>query len=183
MQRQRAFERSTGSMGSTRGRGTLCALAPLALLIALSGVAGCAKGDVVDQMMPYHHDVEKANKEYIKEQQILRQVLDSHEGGGSGGGGTGGGRSDIRLKRDIVELGRLENGIHLYRFRYKWADQEYVGVMAQEVEKVVPGAVSRDTDGYLRVDYGQLGLRLETWDEWLREHAKQAAERRFDLLN
>jgi hypothetical protein len=52
-------------------------------------------------------------------------------------------------------------------------------VMAQEVEKVVPSAVSRDADGYLRVDYGQVGLRLETWNEWLREHARQAAERRL----
>jgi hypothetical protein len=103
-------------------------------------------------------------------------IADAHEGGGGGGGGGGRG-SDIRLKRDIVEVGTLGNGIHLYRFRYKWADQQYVGVMAQEVEKVVPSAVSRDADGYLRVDYGQLGLKLETWNEWLRDHARQAAER------
>jgi hypothetical protein len=98
--------------------------------------------------------------------------VDSHEGGSGGGGG----RSDIRLKHDIVELARLKNGIHLYRFRYKWADQQYVGVIAQEVRKVVPGAVSTGADGYLRVDYGKLGLRLETWDEWVREHARQAAK-------
>jgi hypothetical protein len=182
MQRRSAFERLTGSMSSPRGRRALCALAPLALLIALSGLPGCTKGDLVDQVMPYDHDAIKARKDVEKELdekqfQQLQHLTDSHEGG-SGGGGSGG-RSDIRLKRDIVELGRLDNGIHLYRFRYKWADEEYVGVMAQEVEKVVPSAVSRDADGYLRVDYGRLGLRLETWDEWLREHAKQAAERRL----
>ena len=98
----------------------------------------------------------------------------SGKGTGQGSGQSSQSSSDIRLKRDIVEIGRLENGLHLYRFRYKWGDQEYVGVMAQEVGRIVPGAVSRGADGYLRVDYGKLGLRLETWDEWLRPHKMQA---------
>ncbi len=75
--------------------------------------------------------------------------------------------SDIRLKRDIVEVDRLDNGVGLYRYRYQWSDQTYVGVMAQEVAQVVPDAVMQGGDGYLRVDYGRLGLRLMTWDEWV----------------
>jgi hypothetical protein len=103
-----------------------------------------------------------------------------HEGGpGNDKSGSQGSSSqsssDIRLKRDLVEVGRLANGIHLYHFRYIWSDREYVGVVAQEAAKVVPGAVSRGADGYLRVDYAKLGLRLETWDEWLREHSGQAS--------
>ena len=74
--------------------------------------------------------------------------------------------SDIRLKRDIALLSRLDNGLGLYRYRYLWSDQVYVGVMAQEVEKVMPEAVARGADGYLRVDYQRLGLRLMTWHEW-----------------
>jgi hypothetical protein len=74
--------------------------------------------------------------------------------------------SDARLKRDIVLLARLENGAGLYRYRYLWSDTEYVGVMAQEIAAVVPEAVVRGADGYLRVDYARLGLRLMTWDEW-----------------
>jgi hypothetical protein len=62
---------------------------------------------------------------------------------------------------------RLDNGIGLYRYRYKWDHQPFVGVMAQEVADVVPTAVMRGHDGYLRVDYGQLGLSLMTWDEWV----------------
>ena len=82
------------------------------------------------------------------------------------GGGCGCGRgSDIRLKRDIAQVGE-HNGINLYRFRYLWSDTTYVGVMAQEVTAVKPDAVSRGADGYLRVDYGRLGLRLQTWDQW-----------------
>ena len=94
-----------------------------------------------------------------------------HRGGGGGrGGGRGGGgrRSDIRLKQDIVPLGRLDNGLELYRFRYKGSDRTaYVGVMAQEVQQVEPGAVWRGPDGYLRVNYDRLGLKFMTWKEWL----------------
>lgn len=78
-------------------------------------------------------------------------------------------RSDIRLKEDIVPLARLDNGLELYRFRYKGSDRTaYVGVMAQEVQKIDPRAVSRDRDGYLMVDYDRLGLKFMTWDEWVR---------------
>src|SRR6266705_119929 len=75
--------------------------------------------------------------------------------------------SDIRLKRDIIELARLDNDIGLYRYRYNWSDQYYVGVIAQEVADIIPDAVVPGPDGYLRVDYGRLGLHLMTWDEWL----------------
>ena len=63
---------------------------------------------------------------------------------------------------------RLNNGLELYRFRYKGRDQTtYVGVMAQEVQKVEPSAVWRDHDGYLMVDYDRIGLKFMTWTEWL----------------
>lgn len=90
--------------------------------------------------------------------------------GGMGGfhaGGFGGfRRSDIRLKQDIVLLGRLANGLELYRYRYIGEDQVYVGVMAQQVRAIAPEAVAPGSDGYLRVNYERLGLRLQTWDEW-----------------
>ena len=90
-------------------------------------------------------------------------------GGGGRGGGGGGRRSDIRLKHDVVPLMQLDNGLELYRFRYKGSDRTlYVGVMAQDVEKFDPNAVSRDRDGYLRVDYHRIGVTFMTWDEWVR---------------
>jgi hypothetical protein len=75
--------------------------------------------------------------------------------------------SDIRLKRDISQVARLNNGVGLYRYRYRWSDQAYVGVMAQEVAEVVPDAVVRGPDGYLRVNYDRLGISLVTWKEWV----------------
>jgi hypothetical protein len=75
--------------------------------------------------------------------------------------------SDIRLKRDMTRVGWLPNGLGLYRYRYLFSDTPYVGVMAQEVASVCPDAVVRGEDGYLRVNYARLGLRLLSWNEWV----------------
>jgi hypothetical protein len=90
-------------------------------------------------------------------------------GGFGGGGGRGGGgrRSDIALKHDVVLLGHLDNGLGYYRFSYLGSDKAYVGVMAQEVQTVMPGAVTRGSDGYLRVYYDKLGLKFRTYRDWL----------------
>jgi hypothetical protein len=74
---------------------------------------------------------------------------------------------DIRLKRDVAQVSRVAVGIDLYRYRYLWSDTIHVGVMAQEVAAVMPEAVRRGVDGYLRVDYARLGLRVRTWDQWV----------------
>jgi outer membrane immunogenic protein len=69
--------------------------------------------------------------------------------------------SDIRLKRDVALVGRRGDGLGLYRFKYLWSDNVYVGVMAQEVALLYPEAVAHDPlSGYLSVDYRRLGLTL-----------------------
>lgn len=92
-------------------------------------------------------------------------------GGGRGGGGRGGRgggrRSDISLKHDVVLLGHLSNGIGFYRFSYDGSDQAYVGVIAQDVQTIAPKAVARGQDGYLRVIYEKLGLKFQTYDQWV----------------
>ena len=90
-------------------------------------------------------------------------------GGGGGGfrGGGGGRRSDLALKHDVVLLGHLDNGLGYYRFSYIGSHKAYVGVIAQEVQVVLPGAVTRGRDGYLRVYYDRLGVRFETYKDWL----------------
>ena len=97
-------------------------------------------------------------------------------GGGGGGGGRGGGgggrRSDMRLKHDIVLLGRLDDGLGFYRFTYNGGHTRYVGVMAQEVQSVMPKAVVRDRDGSLRVFYDKLGLTFQTYDAWIASGAR-----------
>ena len=69
--------------------------------------------------------------------------------------------------RDIVLVGRRDDGLGIYSYRYLWSDAVYVGVMAQEVALVHPDAVVRGVlDDYLRVDYSRLGTRLMTPSEW-----------------
>ncbi|MBH5397765.1 DUF3300 domain-containing protein [Bradyrhizobium sp. CNPSo 4010] len=97
-------------------------------------------------------------------------------GGGFRGGGGGGRRSDIALKHDVVLLGHLSNGLGYYRFSYIGSEKAYVGVMAQEVQQVMPAAVTRGSDGYLRVHYEKLGLTFRTYRDWLAGGAKIPAE-------
>jgi hypothetical protein len=71
-------------------------------------------------------------------------------------------KSDIRVKQNITQVGRLDNGLPLYSFEYKpqfqagFGNGFRIGVMAQDVEKVIPDAVSIDADGYKMVDYGKV---------------------------
>lgn len=76
--------------------------------------------------------------------------------------------SDRRIKNDLNRLGTLPNGLGLYSFRYLWSDVEYVGVMAQEVVEIQPEAVELAGDGFYRVNYGMLGLRMMTLAQWRR---------------
>ena len=88
-------------------------------------------------------------------------------GGGGGGRGGGGRRSDIRLKHDITLLGYLDDGLGFYRFSYNGSNKAYVGVMAQDVQQVMPEAVVRGRDGFLRVYYEKLGLKFESYRHWV----------------
>ena len=99
-------------------------------------------------------------------------------GGGFRGGGGGGRRSDLALKHDVVLLGYLPDGLGFYRFSYNGSDIAYVGVIAQEVEQVMPEAVMRGRDGYLRVFYDKLGLKLRLYKDWLADGAHIPAQAR-----
>lgn len=75
-------------------------------------------------------------------------------------------RSDMMLKHDIFLIGHLQNGIGFYRFVYNGSNKAYVGVMAQEVQTIIPAAVLRGSDGYLRVSYDILDVKFQTYDQW-----------------
>lgn len=65
--------------------------------------------------------------------------------------------SDRRLKTDIHLVGKLASGLNVYTFRYSASPEvTHMGVMADEVEKVIPQAVSTDESGYLQVSYRML---------------------------
>lgn len=65
------------------------------------------------------------------------------------------GLSDRDAKENISPVGKLK-GHKLYEFTYKGDDRPQIGVIAQEVEKDRPDAVSKRPDGLRQVDYGKL---------------------------
>jgi hypothetical protein len=45
-------------------------------------------------------------------------------------------------------------------------------VMAQEVQMLTPEAVTRARDGYLEVFYEKLGLKFQTYEQWIASGAQ-----------
>ena len=64
--------------------------------------------------------------------------------------------SDERLKTDIARVGNTPAGVPVYTYRMKGSGQRKIGVMAQELEKTQPAAVTKDSAGYRMVDYGMV---------------------------
>jgi len=79
-------------------------------------------------------------------------------GGGSKLAGAAIG-SDIRLKENINKVG-TENGFNIYEFNYIGSPKRYRGVVAQEVEKIIPNAVI-EFGGVKYVDYSLTGIEFK----------------------
>lgn len=94
----------------------------------------------------------------------LTQSSTSGSSEGSLGSGVMKPSSDIRLKQNIVRIDNHPLGFGVYLFDYRPEFLELAGrgrqfgVMAQEVEAVMPAAVETCPDGYKRVDYAMLGI-------------------------
>lgn len=63
--------------------------------------------------------------------------------------------SDRRLKTDIRKVGKTDDGLNVYTYRYITGGPVQMGVMADEVEKVKPEAVG-EINGFKAVNYGMI---------------------------
>ncbi len=94
----------------------------------------------------------------------LAQTATSGSSEGSSGSGPMKPGSDRRIKENVVRIGVHPLGIGIYLFDYKAAFREVsghgrqFGVMADEVEKILPQAVSTHPRGFKVVDYSMLGI-------------------------
>jgi hypothetical protein len=92
-------------------------------------------------------------------QQAAQSGLNSGLMGLGGSLGAAAIMSDIRTKEHIKEIGMLHNGLPVYEYEYKpeWKAEaghgKFIGVMAHEVEAVMPEAVITRPDGYKMVNY------------------------------
>lgn len=101
------------------------------------------------------------NENYNQKLGIYNQQSQARQGILGGLFGLGGkliGLSDKRAKKDIKPVGEMA-GHKLYSYTYKKGmgdGKPHVGVMAQEVAKTRPDAVSTRPDGLKQVHYGKL---------------------------
>ncbi|MFI4973430.1 MAG: tail fiber domain-containing protein [Caulobacterales bacterium] len=107
-----------------------------------------------------HHDRYGPAKSVLDDAAFreARRLAGAHYGGAT--------PSDRRLKHDITALGRLDNGIQLYRFSYLGDSRPFVGVMAQDLlaDRRFAGAVVCLANGLMMVDYDRLGLEVDDLD-------------------
>jgi hypothetical protein len=71
--------------------------------------------------------------------------------------------SDPVLKENALRIGEHPAGFGIYLFNYKTEYSEFgmgrqFGVMADEVEQIVPAAVTVGAHGYRTVNYALLGI-------------------------
>lgn len=82
-------------------------------------------------------------------------AANSYAQGGANVAGIGGALaaffSDERLKEGMEPIGKDENGMTLYKFRYKIDNPLFVGYSAQEVAQKDPENAMRDHSGFLKV--------------------------------
>ena len=86
-----------------------------------------------------------------------------HVNGSVAGNGAYIALSDIRFKKDVQDLvGSLAKVLAIRGVSYKWIDEEkngsgtQYGVIAQEIEKILPDVVVTGSDGIKRVKYDDL---------------------------
>jgi hypothetical protein len=85
--------------------------------------------------------------------------------------------SDMRLKEDLQPVAPDVSRLHCYRYILKTDGQKHVGLLAQEVQKVIPDAVVADEKGYLSLDYNAVVAALVEEVNALRAEVKALKER------
>lgn len=64
--------------------------------------------------------------------------------------------SDKRLKTDIKKVGKTDEGLPIYTYKYKNSPKTQMGVMAQDVKKKKPDALGPMWEGMMTVDYSKI---------------------------
>lgn len=68
--------------------------------------------------------------------------------------------SDPALKENVVLVDESPLGFNIYEFNFKGDETRWRGVMADEVEEVMPEAITIDSDGYRHVNYDMIGIEM-----------------------
>jgi hypothetical protein len=63
--------------------------------------------------------------------------------------------SDINIKENLLPIGKIDNGLTVFSYNYKGGALRNIGVIAQEVEQIMPDAVLM-INGVKHVDYAKV---------------------------
>jgi len=69
--------------------------------------------------------------------------------------------SSKKLKHNIKKIGKSIGGHNIYKFSYKGSSRRYVGVIAEEIQKIIPEAVITMPNGFLGVNYNLIDVTFK----------------------
>ena len=115
--------------------------------------------------------IRKCTKDHLRNQIVANQYLNTSSGVtfSSVTAGTFNTTSDENTKKDITPITDALSKVQQlggYNFTFKHNDEKSSGVIAQEVQKVMPELVQEGGEGHLTVQYGNMvGLLIEAIKE------------------
>lgn len=157
-----SYKRAGGFDWATRqgGDGIMGSMAAKGLL--RSGASGKALMNYGNQMsnqylQNYISNLLGLSDVGLKSAGVLAESGKTQESSGSKSSGVAGFLgsilSDRRLKKDVVRLGTLDNGLPLYEYTYTFGGGRHVGVMADDVRKIQPEALGEKIGPFDTVNY------------------------------
>lgn len=117
--------------------------------LAFAGAYGQAARGYGQAQMPYIQNRQMAAQVGMANHNSTMQLI------GAGIGAAGAMLSDEDVKDIIAQVSETSHGIPIYLYTRKDTGENLVGVLASDVEKIMPGAVY-DRDGYDVVQYRDL---------------------------
>lgn len=128
--------------------------------------AAAAYGSGQMQLDPYKTQAQIRQQQRGQNADFLGGLGGSLFGAAGAAGGFGALFSDVALKDNLTKIDSLPNGLGIYT--WEWNDkakelgidkQPTYGVVAQEVQTLVPDAVSLHDNGYMVIDYSHPELQ------------------------
>lgn len=121
--------------------------------------AGLVNQNYQNQMAQYNAKQASSNNMMGSLFGLGGQLAGSFLGSPAGSAAIAGLFSDALLKENIKLIGQ-ENGYPIYEFNYiNIPEKTYIGVMAQDVEKIRPEAVI-ESEGFKKVNYDMIGVKM-----------------------
>lgn len=159
VQAERDIYRTTGAQTAAIGANNLSATGSALDILKDSAQQGSMTRQLLGRQSAIQDlAYEQEELSFLGQAEAAKAAAKSSKKSGIGGLISGGIKiaamfSDDRLKEGVKLLYRRPDGLGIYAFRYNGQPTTFKGVLASEVEKLYPSAVTRDEVGHRMVDY------------------------------